>query len=145
MKKTHTFRILLAEDNPGDVVLFREALRGCNLTFELVVAEDGQKAMAMLDDVSKSSDGCGVDLMVLDINLPKRSGDEVLERIRADVSLAGLPVIMLTSSSSPADRARALSLGVKLYIQKSSNLDELFEIGRAVEGILRRGGLSPDT
>jgi two-component system response regulator len=134
------FRILLAEDNPGDVVLFREALRGCDLVCEIVVAEDGQKAMSLLEDASRATNEGGADLIVLDVNLPKHSGDEVLRRIRSDASLADVPVIMLTSSAFPADEARAASWGANLYIQKSSDLEGLFEIGRAVEGMLKRKG-----
>jgi DNA-binding response OmpR family regulator len=132
------FRILLAEDNPADVLLFREALRESGVACEIVVAEDGQRAMALLKDVREASSHSRADLIVLDVNLPKHSGDEILENIRRDHSLAGVPVIMLTSSAAPSDQARASELGADLYIQKSSNVEELFAIGRAVERILRR-------
>ncbi|HYL38864.1 MAG TPA: response regulator [Bryobacteraceae bacterium] len=139
------FRILIAEDNPGDVLLFREALRGCNLSFEIVVAEDGQRAMALLEDLGKAGPQRGTDLIVLDVNLPKHCGDEILENIRRDPSWAEIPVIMLTASASPDDQARAKQLGANLYIQKSANLDDLFEIGRAVEALLKhKGGSRPD-
>jgi len=128
------FRILLAEDNPGDVLLFREALRARNIEADLVVAEDGHKAITLLD--GKSGDR-SPDLIVLDVNLPKRSGDEVLAWIRKEESLTRIPVVMLTSSASPADRDKATSLGASLYIQKSSNLRELFEVGAIIEGLLK--------
>ena len=131
------YRILLAEDNPGDVLLFREALRGRGFPFEIVVAEDGQKAMSILADVSTPGGSSRPDLIVLDVNLPKHSGDEVLRRIRDEASFAGVPVVMLTSSASPVDRAKATSLGANLYLQKSSNLEELFEIGEIIEGLLK--------
>jgi CheY-like chemotaxis protein len=126
------FRILLVEDNPGDVLLFREALRDRDLAFELVVAEDGEKAMNFLA-------GGLADLIVLDVNLPKHSGQEVLRRIRTNPALAGVPVIVLTSSASPIDRAKALGAGADLYLQKSSDLDEILEIGKTVEDLLKRG------
>jgi len=136
------FRILLAEDNPGDVLLFREALRGSRLSFEIVVAEDGDEAMAFLEDVADTPAGGVADLIVLDVNLPKHSGDEVLRKIRGRASLADVPVIMLTSSVSPEDKARSMKLGANLYLQKSSNIEQLFEIGRIVERMLERKGAS---
>src|SRR5437899_2409612 len=111
------FRILLAEDNPGDVLLFREALKTCSAPCELVVADDGHKALTMLKDIGN---GAIADLIILDVNLPKHGGDEVLQRIRSEPSLAGVPVIMLTSSASPLDKATARRLGASLYVEKSS-------------------------
>jgi CheY-like chemotaxis protein len=129
------FRILLAEDNPGDVLLFQEALKGRNLLCEIVVAEDGHKAITILK--AAHSAGARMDLIVLDVNLPKHNGDAVLREVRGQDSLADIPVIMLTSSASPADKAAATKLGANLYIQKSSDLEELMEVGKVVEGILR--------
>jgi CheY-like chemotaxis protein len=130
------FRILLAEDNPGDVLLFREAVKSRQLPCEIVVAEDGHKAIAILNAVS-AADGTRPDLIVLDVNLPKHNGNMILREVRSKESLAGVPVIMLTSSASPADRAAAAELGAQLYVEKSSDLDELLEVGRVVESILR--------
>lgn len=127
---------MLAEDNPGDVLLFQEALKSRGIACDLQVADDGHKAMAMLHAVI-DGDGATPDLIVLDVNLPKHNGDAVLREVRSRDSLAGIPVIMLTSSASPLDREAAMKLGASLYIQKSSDLDELLEIGRVVEDILR--------
>src|SRR5258708_24904018 len=99
------FRILLAEDNPGDVLLFQEALRGRNLRFELAVARDGPQAIAMVRDMAAT--GPRPHLIVLDVNLPKLNGDEVLRQIRLEPGLAGIPVGMLTSSASPPDPSAA--------------------------------------
>lgn len=136
------FEILLAEDNPGDVLLFREALASRELPCNLIVAPDGQKAISLLsrelgqDPVAEPS--WKPHLIVLDVNLPKHNGDAVLHHIRNQWWLKEVPVIMLTSSSSPADRASARELGAALYLQKSSDLDELLQVGRIVESILRR-------
>jgi CheY-like chemotaxis protein len=130
------YDILLAEDNPGDVLLFREALASCELSCNLMVAADGQRAMAMLDVESRPSPGWRPNLIVLDVNLPKHNGDAVLRHVRRQPWLEGVPVIMLTSSASPADRAAAIALGANLYIQKSSDLDELLDIGRIIKSIL---------
>jgi CheY-like chemotaxis protein len=136
------FEILLAEDNPGDVLLFREALNSCEVPCNIVVAGDGQKAIALLgDDTNGTTAPAPVwqpHLIVLDVNLPKYNGDVVLKHVRRQSRLEGVPVIMLTSSASPADRAAAINLGATLYLQKSSDLDELLEVGRIVEAILGR-------
>src|SRR5882762_9419274 len=113
------FRILLAEDNPGDVLLFQEALRGRNLRFELAVAGDGQEANAMVRDAAAG--GQRPHLIVLDVNLPKLNGDDVLRHIRLEPGLAVIPVVMLTSSSAALGRAAAHRLGARLDMQKSSH------------------------
>jgi CheY-like chemotaxis protein len=136
------FDILLAEDNPGDVLLFREALNTCGLPCNIVVAADGQKAIALLGHETGST--WRPDLIVLDVNLPKHNGDAVLRHVRRQSWLKSVPVIMLTSSASPADRAAAVDLGASLYLQKSSDLDELLEIGKIVEALLSRAN-APDT
>jgi DNA-binding response OmpR family regulator len=75
----------------------------------------------------------------LDINLPKYNGDVVLQHVRRQPSLNRVPVIVLTSSPSPADRAAALELGANLYLQKSSDLSQLLDMGRIIEGVLAKG------
>ena len=135
-----TFKILLAEDNPGDVRLFREALSSRDLTFDLIVADDGQKALAI---VKQACEGVTtLDLIVLDVNLPRHKGDEVLRQIRAEPALSDVPVIVLTSSSAPADRAAATWLGADLFIRKPSDLEELLEVAKIVEDILKRNAAS---
>jgi two-component system, chemotaxis family, response regulator Rcp1 len=132
------FEILLAEDNPGDVLLFREALGSCSLPCNVVVAADGQQAIAVLGNRSGPERGWRPHLIVLDVNLPKLNGEVVLRHVRQQPGLDGVPVIMLTSSAAPADREAALELGANLYLQKSSNLDEMLAVGKIVEGILAR-------
>jgi two-component system, chemotaxis family, response regulator Rcp1 len=134
------FEILLAEDNPGDVLLFREALTTCELAFNLVVAPDGQKAIALLGDETRGIPDWRPHLIVLDVNLPKYNGDAVLRHVRRQPWLKDIPVVMLTSSPSPADRAAAMDLGASLYLQKSSDLDELLKIGNVVKSVLSGAG-----
>jgi chemotaxis family two-component system response regulator Rcp1 len=133
------FEILLAEDNPGDVLLFREALNSRQLPCNVVVAADGQKAITLLGDGAAGAPAWRPHLIVLDVNLPKHNGDAVLRHVRRQPWLQNVPVIMLTSSASPADRAAAIDLGANLYLQKSSDLDELLEVGKIVEAVLARG------
>ena len=118
-----TVQILLAEDNPADVYLIEEALREHKVPFRITVAEDGEAAMAMV-----ASGEVQPDLILLDLNMPKRSGGEVLTHIRAQPHCRTTPVIVLTSSDSPADREEALRLGATSYIRKPTGLDEFLQI-----------------
>ena len=146
------FRLLLAEDNAGDLLLFREALKSCNFPFELAVVQDGQAAIDVVRNhlTTGTSTRAGLDLVVLDVNLPKRNGNEVLRQIRREPALSGLPVIMLTSAPLPADQESAGELGATLFLQKPSTLDQLLDIAKLIEGLLkgrssRPGGTQPPT
>jgi len=120
-------RILLAEDNPADVYLIEEALREHGVTFQLAVAQDGEQAIAM---VSKSA--LNFDIVLLDLNMPKRDGSEVLEILRG----TSTPVIVLTSSDSPVDRTEAMRLGATRYIRKPTGLDDFLAIGATIKEIV---------
>jgi two-component system, chemotaxis family, response regulator Rcp1 len=136
-------RIVLAEDNPGDVLLFREALRQSKLPCELVIAQDGEQALRLLEEAAQCG-GVSPDLIVLDVNLPKRTGQEVLKWVRGYPGLEKVPVLMLTSSASPDDKTKAMLLGANLYVQKSSNLDEILEIGSTIQRLLKWGSSGPN-
>ena len=120
-------QILLAEDNPADVYLIEEALREHRVDCRIVVADDGEAAMRMIDQ----GEFCP-DIVLLDLNMPKRSGSEVLEKLRHTCGKS-VPVIILTSSDSPSDRQEALKLGATKYIRKPTGLDEFMEIGATVK------------
>jgi|SRR6476661_1639090 DNA-binding response OmpR family regulator len=120
-------RILLAEDNPADVYLIEEALREHGVEFDMIVAEDGEQALTMLADPARQ-----VDVVLLDLNMPKRGGSEVLEKLQG----SQLPVIVLTSSDSPADKMQALRLGATHYIRKPTGLDEFLAIGATIKAIV---------
>jgi CheY-like chemotaxis protein len=122
--------ILLAEDNPADVYLIEEALREHQVNFRITVAEDGEAAMSLM-----SQGKITPDIVLLDLNMPKRGGGEVLERIRQG-SERELPVIILTSSDSPSDREEALRLGATCYIRKPTGLDEFLEIGATIKRLV---------
>src|SRR5579884_4171264 len=98
----HTVQIFIVEDNLGDVLLVREALKESSLQFELRHAADGEEAIQVL-----SKDRLRPDLVLLDINLPKRDGWEVLSELRANPETRSVPVVVLSSSGSPEDRDRA--------------------------------------
>lgn len=124
-----TIRILLAEDNPADVYLIEEALREHGLTFEILLARDGEQASALLLD-----DSVKPDLVLLDLNMPKRGGGEVLSLLQG----SSVPIVILTSSESPADKMQALRLGASHFIRKPSSLDEFLGIGATIKQILGR-------
>jgi chemotaxis family two-component system response regulator Rcp1 len=122
-------RILLAEDNPADVYLIEEALREHGVDFEMLLARDGEQALAMIEDTS-----CALDVVLLDLNMPKRGGSEVLERLQGQST----PVIVLTSSDSPADKMQAIRLGATQYIRKPTGLDEFLAIGATIKEIVKK-------
>jgi CheY-like chemotaxis protein len=132
------YRILLAEDNPGDVLLLQQALQMRDVPCVVEVAEDGQKAIAMVRDRAGAGGESLPDLIVLDVNLPRYDGSEVLEKIRCVPALSRVPVIMFTSSTSPVDQQRAIQLGANLYLQKPSDLDGLLAVAKVIEEILKK-------
>ncbi len=128
------FRILLAEDNPADVYLIREALHEHGVTCDLRVVSDGKSAIALFR--GETAEPVHPDLIVLDLNLPQHDGIEVLQTIRARQGLHGVPVVVLTSSDSPRDRRAANQLGVTEYLRKPSELDEYMHIGAIFKDLL---------
>jgi DNA-binding response OmpR family regulator len=125
--------ILLVEDNAGDVLLVREALLENGLDCDLVVINDGEKAIDYLEELEERQSG-KPGLVVLDLNLPKKSGREVLARMRAAPEWAGTPIVILSSSEAPDDREYAAVMGASLYIRKPLDLEQFMAIG----GVLRR-------
>jgi two-component system, chemotaxis family, response regulator Rcp1 len=112
-------RILLVEDNAGDVRLTREALREAEVAVDLVAVPDGDQALEFL-----RGEGARPDLILLDLNLPRKNGLEVLEEIKGDPELRHTPVIMLTTSSSARDIAACYDRGVNCYVVKPLELDD---------------------
>jgi CheY-like chemotaxis protein len=130
------FTIMLAEDNPGDVYLVREALQLKGLEVHLITVDDGEKALQYLDLVDSSDATARPQLLLLDLNLPKRSGDEILERLRSSPRCGGIPVVILTSSESPKDKADVARLGADVFFHKPANLDDFMKLGEVVQTML---------
>ena len=124
-------RILLAEDNPADVYLIEEALREHKVEYALSLAQDGEQVLTLILDAATRPD-----LLLMDLNMPKRTGGEVLERMRSEPDCAALPVIVLTSSDSPMDRAEAIRLGATMFLRKPTGLDEFLAIGASIKTLL---------
>lgn len=131
---TKTFNFLLAEDNPGDVFLVRRALDAQHLSYDLVVAKDGEEALKYVTEAASGQRK--IDLILLDLNLPRRDGAEVLTQFRSHSTLNNVPAVLLTSSDSPQDRERCLRLGANHYFQKPSNLTSFMEIGKVVRDLV---------
>jgi len=125
--------ILLVEDNPGDVLLIREAVRRSSVSADVLIAYDGEQALQILTQGKVE-----VDFIFLDLNLPKYNGLQILERYRAN---EGPPVVVLTSSSNPADRERALDLAAKDYVVKPVDLDSFMKV---IRGALEHWIPGPD-
>ena len=127
-------RILLAEDNDGDIFLVRRALEKRGLPHELVLAHNGEEALIWLDaHAGEEKRDTAPDLILLDLNLPRVDGGQVLTHIRKSDSFSRTPVIVLTSSDSPKDRKMALELGANLYFRKPTDLASFMDLGRIIE------------
>ena len=130
------FRIVLVEDAEPDVFLVREALQRADLESELEVLDDGEKAVDFIDKLDQDPTvGCP-HLILLDLNLPKKSGAQVLERVRQSPVCGDVPVVILTSSESPVDKERAAQLKATEYFKKPSRLDEFMKLGLLVRDLL---------
>lgn len=130
------FKMLVVEDNAADVYLLEEALRVHNLAAEMVVLTDGEKAIRWIE----SHDAPGGEelpaVILLDLNLPKRHGAEVLERIRSSRSFRDVPVVLFTSSNSARDRSLVDTYGHTWYFRKSADIDEFMSIGQVLGQVI---------
>jgi CheY-like chemotaxis protein len=125
--------ILLVEDNPGDVRLAQEALKDSKVRNNLFVVRDGVEAMAYLRREGKYADAVRPDLVLLDLNLPRKDGREVLAEIKGDVDLRRIPTVILTVSKDEADVLRTYNLHANCYITKPIDLGEFIKVVRSIE------------
>ena len=134
---TQTFgrpvNILLVEDNPGDVRLTREALKEGKVLNHLSVVEDGVEAIAFLRREGKYADAVRPDLILLDLNLPKKDGREVLEDIKTDPGLRSIPVVVLTTSRAEQDILRSYDLHANCYITKPVDVQQFVSVVKFIE------------
>jgi DNA-binding response OmpR family regulator len=126
---------MLVEDNPADVALLREALASHEVEDRLLVAHDGDEGIRILDAIDESHMPCP-DLIVLDLNLPRKSGFAVLERVRSSWKCHQKPVVVFSSSDAEEDRDLARRLGASRYLRKPSTLSDLMAIGGVLKQIL---------
>jgi chemotaxis family two-component system response regulator Rcp1 len=125
--------VLLVEDSPGDIRLTQEALKDAKMHIHLDVTRDGQEAMAFLMREGEYANAARPDLILLDLNLPKKDGREVLKEIKEDPTLKIIPVVILTTSASEADILRSYSLHANCYITKPVSLDGFLTVVKSID------------
>ncbi len=125
--------ILLVEDSPGDVRLTQEALRVAKVQNTLHVASDGMEAKSFLWRQGKHANAPRPDLILLDLNLPKKSGREILEEIKLDPNLKSIPVVVLTTSAAEEDIMRSYQLHANCYITKPVDLDQFLKVVKTID------------
>ncbi|MBD2516097.1 MAG: response regulator [Desmonostoc geniculatum HA4340-LM1] len=125
--------VLLVEDNPGDAQLTRIALEDSKISIHLNVVEDGVEAMAFLRKQEKYVNAAHPDIVLLDLNLPKKDGREVLAEIKADENLKRIPVVVLTTSQAEEDIIKAYNLSANCYITKPVDFDQFVKIVKSIE------------
>ncbi len=125
--------VLLVEDSPGDVRLTREAFKGAAVQIRLCVAEDGAEAMDFLLRLGKHVDAPRPDVILLDLNLPKKDGREVLKEIKESPALKTIPVVILTTSASDADVLRSYLLHANCFITKPVDLEGFLTVVKSID------------
>ncbi len=127
------FDILLVEDNPGDVLLTQEAFREGDYSPRLSVVEDGEEALRFLKKLGSFRNAPRPDLILLDLNLPKKDGRELLAEVKQDPEIHHIPIIVLTTSSAEQDVKRAYNLHANCYLTKPLDMESFLRKIRAVE------------
>ena len=125
--------ILLVEDNPGDIRLTKEALKDARVGNNLHVTMDGVEALAFLRKQGKHASAPRPDLILLDLNLPKKNGREVLEEIKAEDALRHIPVVILTTSQAEQDVVESYRLQANAYVTKPVDLDQFLKVVSSIE------------
>lgn len=133
MEEVHTIEVLLVEDDPGDVLMIREAFEENKLRNSLSVVSDGVDAMSFLKREGQYADAPRPDLILLDLNLPRKHGREVLEEIKRDDQLRSIPVVVLTTSSAEEDILRSYQLHANAYVTKPVDLDQFINAVRQID------------
>jgi two-component system, chemotaxis family, response regulator Rcp1 len=127
----------VVEDNPTDVFLIREAIVAYRLDVELKVFEDGEEAIGLIAQMDANESEPCPRLMLLDLNLPRTDGFQVLKRLRESKRCARIPVVVMTSSAAKSDREKSASLGADAYFQKKVEYDAFLEIGGIIQKLLK--------
>jgi two-component system, chemotaxis family, response regulator Rcp1 len=130
---TEPIEILLVEDNPGDARLAAEALKENNVRNNLYHVKDGVEAMRFLRGQAEYADAPLPDLVLLDLNLPRKDGHEVLKEMKGDAKLRLIPVVVLTTSAAERDLIKSYNLHANAYVVKPMSLDQFVEVVQAVE------------
>ena len=130
---SNPIEILLVEDNPGDVRFIKEVFKDAKIYNAMQVAYDGEAAMEILRREGEYSDAPSPDLILLDLNLPKKDGREVLREIKGDESLKCIPVVILTTSNAEEDLIETYKMNANCYITKPVDLDQFINVVESIE------------
>jgi CheY-like chemotaxis protein len=130
--------VMVIDDNPADIDLLREAFAEVAIVVELRAVKNGVEALEILERVASAEEARPA-LILLDLNMPRVHGREVLAYVKSTAALAAIPTVILTSSSSSRDRAECLELGADAFFTKANTLDELNELARRLDGFIARG------
>lgn len=130
---SRAIEILLVEDNPGDVRLTLEAFKEGRVLNNLTVLNDGVEALSYLRREGRFNNAKSPDLVLLDLNLPKKDGRQVLAEVKADERLRNIPVVVLTTSTAPEDVTRAYGSHANCYITKPVDLDQFLRVVQSIE------------
>jgi chemotaxis family two-component system response regulator Rcp1 len=125
--------VLLVEDDPGDVMIAQEALKASRLTSKLTVVPDGVEAMKYLRRENGYADATRPDLILLDLNLPRKSGHEVLAEVKADPTLRKIPIVVLTTSGAAEDVVRSYDLHANVYVTKPVDFDHFTGVIKQID------------
>jgi CheY-like chemotaxis protein len=136
--RNRPLRVLVAEDNRADAVLIEQAFACNGIKAEFSFNKDGEEMIRSIDRIDADQQP-GADVIILDLNLPRRDGFEVLEHLRQSSHCGGTPVIIVTSSDASRDRERTAALGIQGYFRKPSDYDEFMRLGELVRGIVDSG------
>jgi two-component system, chemotaxis family, response regulator Rcp1 len=126
-------QVLLVDDNPADVVLAREALAGGRHHSQIIDVPDGEAAMSFLHCAGQFAKANRPDLVILDLNLPKKDGRAVLSELKNDTKLRTIPVVVFSTSRAMLDISRSYELGANCYVSKPGSLNDYFLVMRAIE------------
>ncbi len=132
-KSSKAIEVLLIEDSPGDVRLTIEALKEAKVTNNLSVVQDGVEAIDFLQQKGKYKDAVRPDLILLDLNLPRKDGREVLAEIKSDSNLKRIPVVVLTTSRAESDILKAYDLHANCYITKPVDFKQFMTVVKSIE------------
>jgi chemotaxis family two-component system response regulator Rcp1 len=133
---SNRFHIVLVEDAEPDVILVREALEQSGLEFDLRVFDDGEQGVDFVENMERDATITRPHLFLLDLNLPKKSGGQILERVRQSLTCSHVPVVILTSSDSQKDKTQAADLKATGYFRKPSRLDDFMTLGPYIRDLL---------
>ena len=144
LRPDQALSVLLVEDDPGDVLIAREALAAGRLSTDLHVVNDGDEALSYLRQLDGYADATRPDLILLDLNLPKKSGHEVLAEVKQDPQLRRIPVVVLTTSQAQEDVAKSYDLHASVHVSKPVDFDDFTAVVRQIDDFFGNVAELPD-